>query len=356
MWQRTVARSAPNRAEVCATRPPSPRFLVRAAHSPIRPLARTLAHTSWSVGSEGSFRGLGRVRGGSRLAPCRSTQPTRTARHHTTPAGDTTMMPYGFAQRVATLRKRASTRRFPCPLAGSRSIGLPLLMPRPTPAVSAGRCLARLSLGPAGRLDARPGDSTLARSLLRSVGRAGRAGRASCGARTVLRKRAAPHRSPRDPFAPPSRSTSLFSFFPSFFSLFLLLSSVLWRPVRAVAVVEVVVAEVSPACGWRSSVVVVELVVVASSCHVTPRHARITRHASNCPTTRCMEPQLLRDGRQHERAESSLAPLVLSAAIPEPAPLVLSSAGAEPAPVEGGAGAPAPPSAVERGLKICVGA
>ena len=70
-----------------------------------------------------------------------------------------------------------------------------------------------------------------------------------------------------------------------------------------------------------------------------------------------MEPQLLRDGRQHERAESSLAPLVLSAAIPEPAPLVLSSAGAEPAPVESGAGgAPAPPSTAEHELQICVDA
>ena len=131
----------------------------------------------------------------------------------------------------------------------------------------------RLSLQVAASLgsrSARPGDSTLARSLLRSVGRAGRAGRASCGARTALRKRAAPHQSPRDPFAPPARSPPCFLFF----SLFLFLSSVLWRPVRAVAAVELLVAEVSPACGWLSGRLIVgrrpaehRKTVRTSTCH-----------------------------------------------------------------------------------------
>ena len=134
---------------------------------PTRPLARTLARTSWSVGTEGSLRGQGRVRGRPRLATPRGPHAPRATTPHTTPAGDTKMVPYGFAQRVATLRKLASTRRFICPLAGSRSIGLPLLVsPRgrpaapPDPRAGLGRARAYLCRSLPRSALARPGRAT----------------------------------------------------------------------------------------------------------------------------------------------------------------------------------------------------
>ena len=51
----------------------------------------------------------------------------------------------------------------------------------------------------------RPRDSTLARSLVRSVGRAGRVGHAARAFRGAKDPRSAPRRSPRDPFAAAGR-------------------------------------------------------------------------------------------------------------------------------------------------------
>ena len=162
VWQRTVARSAPNRAEVCATRPPSPRFLVRTVHSPTRPLARTLARTSWSVVTEGSLRGLGRVRGGPRLAAPRSRHAPRATIPHrqVTPRRCRIVFPSGS--------RRSESERAP--------EGFPALWRVLDRSAYPCSCPARppLSLQVAASLgsrSARPGDSTPGRATRRSLAR-----------------------------------------------------------------------------------------------------------------------------------------------------------------------------------------
>ena len=145
-----------------------------------------------------------------------------------------------------------------------------------------------------------------------------------------------------------------------FYSFFLFLSSVLWRPVRADAAIELVVAEVSPACGWLTGRLIVGRRRRARRrCIVMPHNApsrRITRHASHCPTARCMEPQLLRGGRQHERSESSSRCSCCRPLFPSPRRSCCRPPAPSPRRSRAARAAPAPPSTAEHGLQICVGA